>query len=243
MEDLEQFNLETSSFGFSAAGIDDLEATEYTIVTIAVDTSSSVNQFKNEIENCLKSVIDACRKSPRSDNLMIRLVKFDNTVQEVHGFKELQNCNPNDYDNCIMPRGLTALVDATVNAVEAASVYGKMLVESDYECNGLLIVITDGMDNRSTNTINQCKEALSKVTMNEHIDGGLHTILVGVNVNNHSVSKYLNDYKDQVGFKQYVELNNADANTLAKLANWISKSVSAQSQALATGGPSQSISF
>jgi hypothetical protein len=69
------------------------------------------------------------------------------------------------------------------------------------------------------------------------------TILVGVNVNDPQVSQCLKDLKDQAGFTQYVELKDATASSLAKLADFVSKSISAQSQALGTGGPSQSLAF
>jgi len=239
---LEEFNLSTSSYGFSGAQIDDLGASEYTLVTIAVDESSSVSSFKDELEKCLSSIVEACRKSPRCNFLMLRLIAFGNGLREVHGFKELQNCNPGDYQGAVNPGGMTALCDATVNAIEAAAVYGKNLVENDFECNGLLVVVTDGMENNSTNTTNQAKEALKQVQLNEHIDGGLHTILIGVN-EDPGVHSYLEDFKKDVGFAQEVHLVDASPETLAKVANFVSRSTSAQSQSLATGGPSQSVGF
>ena len=42
-------------------------------------------------------------------------------------------------------------------------------------------------------------------------------------------------------FDKYEKINNIDAKSLAKLAEFISKSISAQSQALGTGGPSKAL--
>jgi hypothetical protein len=67
------------------------------------------------------------------------------------------------------------------------------------------------------------------------------TILVGVNVKDPSVSQYLADFRKSACFDQYVELAKADAKTLANLARFVSHSISAQSQALGTGGPSQAL--
>lgn len=241
-DNLEEFNLNTSSYGFSGAQINDLGASEYTIVTIAVDESSSVINFKDGLEKCLSSIVEACRKSPRCNFLMLRVIAFSSNLREIHGFKELHNCNPDDYKDSVSPGGMTALCDATVNAIEAAAVYGKNLVENDFECNGLLVVITDGMENNSTNTIKQAVDALKQVQLNEHIDGGLHTILIGVN-EEPSVRSYLESFKNDVGFAQEVHLVDANPETLAKVANFVSRSTSAQSQSLATGGPSQSVGF
>jgi uncharacterized protein YegL len=233
-----QHSLTTSHFGFSAKNVDELGATEYTLVTIAVDISSSVADFKREMEKCLKEIVDACRRSPRADNLMIRIVMFGSSLQELHGFKLLQECHPGDYDDCLPVGGMTALCDASVNAIEALGSYGQRLVDGDFDTNGILIVITDGDDNNSTNTPNQASKAIKTISKAETLES-LVTILVAVNISDPHVSQCIKKFEKAVGFMQYVELNNASASTLAKLAKFVSKSISSQSQALGTGGPSQ----
>jgi hypothetical protein len=51
----------------------------------------------------------------------------------------------------------------------------------------------------------------------------------------------LENFKNEAGIDQYINIGKADANTLAKLADFISKSISSQSQSLNSGGPSQPI--
>jgi uncharacterized protein YegL len=233
-----QHSLTHSNFGFSAKNVDELGATEYTLVTIAVDVSSSVAHFKGEMEKCLKEIVEACRKSPRADNLMIRILTFSSSLGEMHGFKLLQECHPGDYDDCLNVGGMTALCDATVNATEALGSYGQRLVDGDFDTNGILIVITDGDDNNSTNTPNQASKAIQAINKAEALES-LVTILVAVNINDAHVAQCLQKFEKDVGFMQYVELDNASAGTLAKLAKFVSKSISSQSQALGTGGPSQ----
>jgi uncharacterized protein YegL len=232
--DMLQHSLTTSHFGFSAKNVDELGATEYTLVTIAVDISSSVSAFEREMEKCLKAIVEACRKSPRADNLMIRILKFGSDLDELHGFKLLQECHP----GCLGVGGTTALCDATVNATEALGAYGQKLVDGDFDTNGILIVITDGDDNNSTNTTKQAEQAIQAINQAESLES-LVTILVAVNVSDPHMSQRLKQFNDGVGFMQYVELDNASATTLAKLAKFVSKSISSQSQALGTGGPSQ----
>ena len=239
-----QHSLTASHFGFSAKNVEELGASEYTLVTIAVDISSSVAIFKGEMEKCLKQIVDACRRSPRSDNLMIRVLFFGSKLQEMHGFKLLQECHPDDYDDCLPVGGMTALCDATVNAIEALDSYGTALVDSHYDTNGILIVITDGDDNNSTNTPKQAADAIAEINKAEALES-LVSILVAVNINDHRVGQYIQSFQQAVGFAQYVEVDNADAKTLAKLAKFVSKSISSQSNALGSGGPStlQSLDF
>lgn len=242
--DLLHHGLTASHFGFSAKNVDELGATEYTLVTIAVDTSSSVSGFDTEMEKCLKSIIEACRKSPRADNLMVRILSFDSRLEEIHGFKLLQDCHPSDYDDCLDVGGLTALCDATVNAAEALNTYGQKLIDNDFDTNGILIVITDGDDNNSTNTQKQAQKIIQDINKAESLES-LVSILVAVNVDDQHMAACLQEFEKRVGFTQYVELDNASANTLAKLAKFVSKSISSQSQALGSGGPSkpQSLEF
>lgn len=240
-DNLENFKL-PGSYGYSATKLSELGATEYTLVTLVVDDSGSINSFRTEMVAAIKEVVNACRYSPRADNLMIRLVTFSNSLTEVHGFKLLASCNAGDYDNVLNVGGMTALFDATVNSVDATSAYGKTLVDSDFSTNGIVVVITDGADNQSSNSINSVATSLKKATANETLES-LVSILIGVNVTDPSISTALNDLHTQGGFTQYVELKDANAKTLAKLAQFVSKSISSQSTALGTGGPSKSLTF
>lgn len=232
----------SNNYGFSAVPVDNLGASEYTLALIVADVSSSVHSFRDEIEACVKRVVSACRDAPRSDNLMLRTLTFNQNLHEHHGFKPLMDCAPDDYNGSINPGGSTALFDAAHNGIESVLSYGKTLVDSDYDCNAIVVVVTDGEDNASTYGATQVRDLLAKAMTDEALES-IVTILVGVNVQNNYMSTYLKTFKDDAGFTQYVELDNADEKTLAKLGGFISKSISNQSQALGTGGPSKPISF
>lgn len=239
--DVENFKLPTSNYGYSAVKPDKLGATEYTLVTIVADESGSVISFKNELEKAVKEIIKSCKYSPRADNLMVRLVNFDHNMREIHGFKPLSECNEADYDNLIRGGGSTSLYDTAQNSIEAEWHYGDKLTKQDYLVNGIAIVLTDGEDNNSTLTTSNVAKEVLNATQGEHLES-LVTILVGCNTSP-QLSSYLQKFKDEVGFTQYVDIGNANAKNLAKLAQFVSKSITSQSQALGTGGPSQSLTF
>lgn len=239
---METKNLPGSHYGFSAVKVSELGASEYTLVTLIADVSGSVNPFRQDIENCVKEVVKSCRRSPRADNLMLRLVIFDTVLKEVHGFRPLSQCDIDSYTNCIQIGGMTALYDAACNAVDAGTAYAKDLTSQDFEVNAIVFVLTDGDDNASTYTMTSVKESLQRAITSESLES-LASVLVGVNVNDPRVTNYLNNFAKTAEFTQYVEIEKADEKTLARLADFISKSVSSQSQALGTGGASQSLSF
>lgn len=238
----ESFKANGSGFQFSGININHLGASEYTLFGIACDTSSSVTPFAAEIEGCLKSSLESCQRSPRVDNLLARFITFNSHVEEQHGFRPLADCHLGNYTGSIKPGGQTVLRDATVNLIDSLATYGKQLIDSDYIANGILVVITDGCDVGSTLGIKQVQEAMKRAMVSESLES-LVSILVGVNVTEPTVSQFLSDFKDQAGFTQYVEAADASSKTLAKLANFISKSVSSQSQSVGSGSPSQAITF
>ena len=239
-EDLQKHNL--GHFGFSAVRVEDLGATEYTIVTIVADRSGSTDGFTQDMEASLKEVIKSCQHSPRADNLLIRLVTFEDEHQEVHGFKLLEHCNLDDYSGVLSPGGCTALYDATLDSVEATQNYAKQLTDQDFGVNAILFVLTDGLDNRSKFAGTHVGQALKKAVTSEAMES-LVSVLIAVNTQDAQASAYLSDFHSQAGFTQFVELKDASKSTLARLANFVSKSISSQSQSLGRGGTSPSITF
>lgn len=241
-EVMESRKVPGTHFGYTGTRLADLTgATEYTLVTIVLDESGSTSSFKAEMEKCVQEIVKACRYSPRADNLMLRLVCFGSTHREEHGFKLLQSCNPDDYMGCYHSGGSTALFDASFDSIEATRDYAKQLSDNEYLCNAIVFVLTDGEDNASTLNAKQVQEALAKCVSSEALES-LVSILIGVNATA-SISAYLDKFNKEAGFTQYVELKDASEKTLAKLAAFVSKSISSQSQALGSGGPSQSLTF
>lgn len=239
---LDQVALPNSHYGYSATRLEELGATEYTVVTVACDVSGSTAAFTFDMEAAITRVVQACKSSPRADNLLLRLVAFDDKLSEVHGFKLLENCNLADYGGVLRAGGSTALYDAAENAVSSTVDYGRQLLAGDFSANGIIFVITDGMDNASRLPARAVKEALARAVKSEALESVV-SVLVGVNVQDAQAARFLRQFHADAGFHQYVELDRADAQTLARLAEFVSRSISAQSQALGTGGSSQQLVF
>lgn len=234
-----------SGFNFSGTRIEHLTATEYTLATIAVDETGSVLGFAKQLKDCLLASVAACQKSPRSDNILLRVLYFGSQyahgVNEIHGFKPLADIDLNSYPD-IVPSGTTPLNDTVFSAVGATNAYGKDLRDQDYNVNGILFVITDGGENSSTLRSPGGESMIRQEiedTLRKELLESLISILIGVNVGRYS--QLLQDYQAHTGMTHYRDAGNANANELAKLGNFISQSISSQSQHLGTGGPSQQI--
>lgn len=268
---LETFHV--GSFGFTAQNIDELESSGYTLADIVVDVSGSTgektpafpNGFTQLMENALKDAIISLRGDmskgikphPKADSIMVRITEFSYGVEEVIGYTLLANIKLDSLTGSLTARGATALFDACINAPEAAFNYGQALQKGGYDANGILIVITDGMNNAGHNSAyhvagrfypdedtyhkqvaivaKALRSPLSKEAMESYI-----SILIGVNIE--QCKEDLEMFHKEAGFTQpMIALKDANPKTIGSIGGFISASVSSQSQVRGTGGPSQSI--
>jgi len=230
-------------FKFSGIRTEKLGATEYTLVTIAVDVTGSVWGFEQELRDALVTAVEACQRSPRSDNLLMRVIKFsslfNNGVEELHGFKPLAEIDADNDYGVLNPGGMTPLLDACYSAIGAMNSYGQKLVDDDFGVNAITFIITDGEENASIATMGMVKEVAEQAVTGEIVESMI-SVLVGINAD--GCRSELKRFQNEAGLTQYIDAGKATKAKLVKLADFVSQSVSSQSQALGTGGPSQNIS-
>ncbi|MCP4220544.1 MAG: VWA domain-containing protein [bacterium] len=234
-----------SDYQFSGVGTDSLDGSEYTIVQLLVDASSSVSAFRKDLEKTVKHVMEACKKSPRSENLLFRVALFSGqykgSIEELHGFTVLSSIDAKNYMGSIRPCGATPLYDAALSSLESLEVYGGSLADQDYLVNAILFVMTDGCENVSRiKDAGRIKKTLKKIRRAEKLES-VRMILIGID--DLHINNELNAFKDEAGFDEYVSMGDVKPEKLAKLAQFVSQSISAASRALGTGGASSKIGF
>lgn len=238
MPRLDQHNLQTTTLGggfqFSAVRPEELGASEYTLVTLVVDVTASVEAFRDELLEAVKATVRGCRHSPRADHLLLRLITFNTTRKEVHGFRPVTEIDPDAYEP-FKPDGMTALFDAVYDAALATNRYARLLVSQGFQVNGALYIVTDGADNRSRVGPQHIAEELREALQEEAL-ASLHTVLVGINTATGTVRKHLERFRAQAGLNEFLPVAEATPARLAQLAAYVSRSVSVQSQLLASGG-------
>jgi uncharacterized protein YegL len=151
----------------------------------------------------------------------------------------LNTVAPKDYDDILTPDGGTALFDAVQSAIEATDDYGKILSDQEFGVNAIIFIVTDGDDNVSRATPNSVKKTVERVMKSEKMEN-ITVVLVGVGDN---VAGYLQDFQQKANITQFINIGDTTPNKLAKLANFISRSISSTSQALANGTSSNLLTF
>lgn len=230
----------SSNYSFSATTPDNLGATEYTLVTVVVDKSSSLAGYEKELEKMIQAAVGSCQKSPRAENLLLRVVSFNHADEEIHGFKLLSQININDYNRKVKTSGSTALYDTTYQSIEATAIYAETLLNQDFLTNAVIFIITDGEDNNSKHSINSIKDLIINTKKSEVLES-FAVVLIGM-TGVSSISQSLSTFKTDADLDHYIDMGDVDTSKLAKLAGYISNSISASSKSLGSGS-SQSLSF
>ena len=229
-----QMTVPNSTFTFSAIKPENLGATEYTLVTTVVDVSGSVSSYVNDLVNMLNAVVEACKKNPRAENLLFRVITFNGKIKEIHGFVPLSSISSYSL-NDLKCGGNTALCAATYSAIEASNTYAKTLIDQDFSVNSAIYIITDGADNDSNGiTAANVKNALDLSVQDEYVNS-IVSVLIGINTS--SCGSDLAIFQHDSGLTQYVDMGDATPGKLSKLGGFISKSISSASQSLNTGSP------
>jgi len=236
-------------FKYSNIKADKLGASEYTITEIVVDATGSVQPFVTELENMISESIGACKKSPRKNNLLARVTKFNadmnrSHVTEIHGYTLLDTIDTAQYKGSIQPDGGTPLYEATLESVETLHDYtSKLYKTKKISCNAIVFIITDGDDNASGGIVPaNIKEAIQKIKTEEILES-IRIILIGINDTDPHFKTRLESFVREAGIDEYISVGEVNAGKLAKLAQFVSRSTSSQAQAKGTGGPSQPVSL
>lgn len=232
------------NFQFSGTSIQKLESSQYTLVTLCIDSTPSVSGFKDLIVKTIKEIINGCKLNKIIvDNLLVRVVYFNSTigVKEFHGYKQLNQIDvDNDYE-CIQFSGMTNLNNAVFESLEVNDNYSKSLRDKDYDNNSIIFVLTDGMDNYSSKTAFDVKNKTDEIKRKENTESILN-LLIGLNTDN-NISSYLENFKNIAGFDDYIDAKELTSEKSAKISNFIIDQVSSQSSSLGTGSPSQVLTF
>lgn len=242
---LHSFQIPGGSYGYTGVPVGlGMDSFKYTLATGLVDESGSTRPFARQLELCVKEIIKGLRHSDSVDQLVYRHAHFDTNFREVHGFKLLKDCNENDYDGIWAGGGQTALYNSCVEVIEATRDYADQMAQKHYTVNGVVYILSDGqhyLPGGPFVTVANVRDALSKAITSETLES-LITILIGVN-EDPDVRAGLEKFHREAGFTQFIPIEKADEKSLAKVSNFISRSIYSQSQAVGTGGPSQSLTF
>lgn len=236
--DIEQHQTATVGFGFSGVRLARLTEVGYTLISIGVDTTGSIQAHKKEFHEALLMVIRACRLHPKAHTLLLRVFEFNSNVgiKEMHGFIPVLDTKDSDYPE-LDPRGMTPLYDAMYSGVSSVAKMAAGMTINRFDVNGVAYTITDGFDNSSAMTPSSTANELERAVESEEIESLQH-FLLGCGIGGAAFDNLAKE-----SGSQHYAVSGLDEKSLARISSFISRSISSTSQALGSGRPSQPLAF
>lgn len=130
---------------------------DLTDVTLVVDRSGSMADCKVEAQGGINSFVEEQKNAP--GDCVFSLVQFDNVYEVVHDGIPIKDVPPYQ----LIPRGMTALLDAVGIAITKAGVRLATMDEKDRPGLVICVIVTDGGENSSNEfTKAQIKEMIER---------------------------------------------------------------------------------
>lgn len=117
--------------------------TDLTDVTVVLDRSGSMRSCKDEAENGVNHFVDEQRKHP--GDCTFSLVQFDTEYEFVHRGVKIADVPK----FVLVPRGMTALLDAVGRAINETGARLAAMNENDRPGLVVFVIVTDGAENSS----------------------------------------------------------------------------------------------
>lgn len=117
--------------------------TDLTDVTVVLDRSGSMSSCQAEAENGVNHFVEEQRKQP--GDCTFSLVQFDTEYEFVHRGVKIAEV-PKFH---LVPRGMTALLDAVGRAINETGVRLSAMNENDRPGLVVFVIVTDGAENSS----------------------------------------------------------------------------------------------
>jgi uncharacterized protein YegL len=118
--------------------------TNLTEIVLVVDRSGSMSSCREEAENGINHFIEEQKKLDGDANLT--LVQFDNVYEFLHEGTAINDVGKYE----LIPRGMTALLDATGRAIAETGDRLAKMDEADRPGLVAFLIVTDGLENSSS---------------------------------------------------------------------------------------------
>jgi hypothetical protein len=186
------------------------------------------------------------QKLQTANKIMQRVTKFGSNISEIHGLQQIANLDASTaYKGKVKPRGMTALYDATMDAIESSEQFCRDLVDNDYDATACIFIITDGEENNSIKVRDPkiIKDKLDSLRKDEKaFTSPPIVVLIGVNIQDKYVKDCLDSFSKEAGLDKFVAIEDATPSSLGKIAGLISQSFSSKSQNVTSQNIQQTLS-
>lgn len=142
--------------GAQGTSLDELAGDEVTLFCAIIDETGSMDPHRTTVVSAYNKMLDALKASANADSILLSTWFFNTIPKLVHSYLPLEsvpNLTIRDYN----PDELTALFDATLHGLTSVVAYGQDLRNNGVRTKVVIVVFTDGEDNRSRYSANHVR--------------------------------------------------------------------------------------
>jgi uncharacterized protein YegL len=143
--------------GAAGTAMEDIVATDVTLITVLIDASSSIAgaRLEQAVRDGQNALLDAFSGSKERDSILVALWTFNDRQKVLHSYVPVTDATRLDQKN-YCGQGCTRLYDTWCDALAANVAYAQQLRMSGTPCRSVVVVITDGADVGSKRTAGDC---------------------------------------------------------------------------------------
>ncbi len=143
--------------GAAGMAMEDIVATDVTLITVLIDASSSIGYagLEKSVRAGQNALLDAFAGSREAEEILVALWTFANEHQAVHSYVPVGDATRLNHRN-YRSAGMTVLYDAWCDALAANVAYAQQLRDSGTPCRSVIVAITDGEDTGSARQVHEC---------------------------------------------------------------------------------------
>ncbi len=216
--------------GAAGLAMEDIEASDVTLVTVLIDASSSIHSrgLEPAVRDGQNLLLDAFAKAKEKDSVLMALWTFSDELRVHHAYVPVDASTRLDATNYAGVGG-TRLYDTWCDALTANVAYAQRLRDSGTPCKSVVVVITDGEDCGSRRSAADCAKLSRELLASEQFT--LAFVGVGSDVDFHAVAKRMGVPNGSVA----VQANTSEA-ALRQVFHMVSQSAIRASRANVTPG-------
>jgi hypothetical protein len=174
--------------GAAGKDLEDLEASDVTLVTVLIDASSSIADrgLEGAVRDGQNALIDAFSGAKERDSILLACWTFNESAKVLHSYVPVDEATRLDARN-YRGGGATSLYDTWCDALAANVTYAQRLRDGGTPARSVVVVVTDGEDVGSKRTAGHCARLSKDLLASELFT--LAFVGVGTDVDFENVAK------------------------------------------------------
>ncbi len=154
--------------GAAGKDLEDIEASDVTLVTVLIDASSSIADrgLEQGVRDGQNALLEAFGHAKERDSILLALWTFSSDMDVLHSYVPVDEATRLDLTN-YRAAGATKLYDTYCDALAANVAYAQRLRDGGTPTRSVVVVITDGEDVGSSKTAGHCSKISKELLASE----------------------------------------------------------------------------